>query len=254
MRKPAVLLLLLVVTAADPSPAATSEVAVRVEQAVVSGNLETLESIRTSLLQEMKTGTSDALRYDIAYVGWRMAQLLQVSSKKKAKQLLKESQAYVDDILEGNKDDGEAWALRGSVIGDRITGMFSAMFLGPKAGGSLKRAVELAPDNPRVALQRGIGWFFTPKTFGGGMENAEGELRRAARLFDEAPAGGPWPDWGRVDVLVWLGQVLVKTGRYAEARSNYEAALKIEPDYAWIKQELMPTLEKLETSDPSSQS
>lgn len=253
MSKSIVPVLILLLGVAGATSAAPPEVAGRVERAVSHGNLDDLRAVRALLLAQMESDETDGVRYDVAYVGWRIAQLLQEDSKKKAKKLLKESQRYLDTILKESEEDAEVWALRGSVIGDRITGMFSGMFLGPKAGGSLERAAELAPDNPRVALQRGIGWFFTPKAFGGGMENAEWELRRAKGLFDEEPPGKPWPNWGRVDALVWLGQVLVETGEYAEARLIYEEALEFTPGHAWITEVLMPALEKKETSDPSSQ-
>ena len=232
---------------------ANRDLSEHIERAVVLGSLEDLTRLRTDHRQHLESPDGDPNggdRYRLAYLNWRIGQLLP-EDKKKKKQLLKEAKKQLDLLLETAEEDAEAHALRGSVIGDRIEGMFGGMFLGPKASASLKRALDLAPENPRVALQRGVGHFFTPKTFGGGLERAEEELRRARDLFRKEPADHPWPNWGRIDTFAWLGQVLAKTGRVDEARALYEEALEREPEHAWIRAELLPELDELDEHAPS---
>jgi tetratricopeptide (TPR) repeat protein len=118
------------------------------------------------------------------------------------------------------------------------------MTLGPKASSSIEAALRLAPDNPRVVLQSGIGAFFAPKTFGGGMEKAEKAFRRAERLFAAEPANQAWPNWGKLDVLAWMGQVLAAKGDREGARSYYKRALEIQPGYAWVRLSLLPGLDR----------
>jgi len=209
----------------------------RVEQAVVQGSVAKLTALRSHL----ERGGSDL--YDLAYVDWRTSQLLPDKSKKEKRKLLKQAQQHLDQLLETDSKNAEAHALHGSVIGEQITGMWSGMRLGRKSKKSLDRALELGPDNPRIALQRGISFFFTPKSFGGGLPKAEKELRRALDLFAREPSEKPWPNWGHVDVLVWLGQTLVKAGKPQEARASYEAALKLEPAHTWVRNELLPALD-----------
>ena len=81
-------------------------------------------------------------------------------------------------MIEREPENAEAHALRGGVLGLRINGFMQGMLLGPKAKKSTQRGFELDSSNPRAALHRGIGFFFTPKKFGGGLERAESELRR----------------------------------------------------------------------------
>lgn len=217
----------------------------RIDAAVTEGSIETLRGIRSELeegIEERGSAARVAGNYELAYVDWRIAQLLDRGAKKERKRLLKEAQTRLDLILEVDPAHAEAHALRGTSIGDRIEGAFSGMVLGGRASASLDRAAELAPENPRVAVQRAIGFFFTPKAFGGGMERAEAELRRARRLFEEGDAAKVWPFWGRVDTLVWLGQVLAETGRREEARAVYEEALTLAPGHAWTRKELLPAL------------
>lgn len=218
----------------------------RIDRAVVEGSVAKLQAARSVLVREAGVDSGEATSgdlYTLSYIDWRIAQLLGDDSKKEKKQLLKEAQKQLDTVLEREPGNAEAHALKGGVIGLRINGAMGGMFLGPKAKKATQRAFELDPDNPRVALQRGIGFMFTPKSFGGGLEPAEAELLRAQKLFQGEPADKPWPNWGRVDVLAWLGQVLVKTGRNEEARKLYNEALELEPDYNWVRRDLIPALD-----------
>jgi len=217
----------------------------RTERAVVTGDLEALRALRSTVLdrlESMKSRAPAGDRYDLAYLDWRISQLLRDAPKKQRKTLLKEAQRQLDLVLDQDPGHAEAHALRGSVIGERIEGMFGGILLGRKASSSLKRANALDPTNPRVALQRGIGFYFTPKSFGGGLNKAEQELRRALDLFRKEKPDKTWPNWGRVDALAWLGQVLADAGRVSEARKLYREALTLEPDHVWIRDELLPAL------------
>ena len=216
----------------------------RLDRAVVTGDVTTLEAIHQELLQALdQPHPKDRLRYDAAYVCWRLSHQAARTDTDRQKELLKEAESYLDEYLESRPDDAEALALRGSAIGGRITGWLSGMFLGPRAGKNLKRAEKTAPDNPRVALLLGVSQRFTPETFGGGLERAEETLRRAVGLFEkQQDVGRTYPEWGQVDALAWLGIVLAREGNKEEARALYDRALGLEPDYEWIREYLIPNL------------
>jgi tetratricopeptide (TPR) repeat protein len=139
----------------------------------------------------------------------------------------------------------ETYALLSSVIGQQIgSNPIRGMTLGPRSSRAMDDALARGPDNPRVYLLRGVGARFTPKMFGGGIERAEEFLRRAIVLFQNDRPATPAPAWGRDEVWVWLGQVLEQKGQWQEARAAYEKALQIEPRNVWVRQELLPGLEK----------
>jgi tetratricopeptide (TPR) repeat protein len=138
----------------------------------------------------------------------------------------------------------EAYALLGAVRGSMIRAGGSAMELGPAAHEALDRALSLAPENPRVLLQAGVNTMHTPAEYGGGMDRAEALLRRSLAAFDREPPGRPWPNWGRFDAHVWLGQMIAAQGDKAGARLEYDAALKLVPDSPWVKYKLLPMLDR----------
>lgn len=103
-------------------------------------------------------------------------------------------------------------------------------------------ALALGPENPRVWLLRGIGDFFTPEAFGGGVEPAIAALERSARGFESDAPAPPEPRWGRADVHLWLGQAYAARGDVAAARAQYERVLELEPENAWVRDQLLPGL------------
>lgn len=138
----------------------------------------------------------------------------------------------------------ETYALLGSVYGLMIgeNGSLGAS-LGPRIGDLRSEALALDPENPRVWLLKGIGDFHTPKAYGGGVGPAREALERAVLAFQSDSPPPPEPRWGRVDVHVWLGQVFQAAGEIDLAREQYERTLELEPDYAWVRDELLPSLE-----------
>src|SRR5262249_14383322 len=113
-----------------------------------------------------------------------------------------------------------------------------------KAGMALDRAQKSDPENPRVALQKGISAYFTPSAFGGGLDKAERELIRAQELFLKQKRPAEWPNWGELDVLAFRGQIRAKKGDRDGARAFYQQALAIAPDFGWVRQVLLPALDR----------
>ena len=127
----------------------------------------------------------------------------------------------------------------GSLIGEDHS---AAPVLGPMIPQEMTAAITMAPTNPRVWLLRGIQSFYTPIQYGGGLPVAETQLNRAIELFATDNPAPPLPSWGRAEAYVWLGQVLQKQGRTPEARTAYNKALAIQPNYPWVIYSLLPSL------------
>lgn len=200
--------------------------------AVSQGSVDDLTRMRG----EVSAGDDAESIYLRAYIDWRIAGLLDDSKKKQRKKILTNVRGELSEALKEDPADAEMLALRGSVIGQSITGAFSGMRLGPKASRDLDDAFELAPQNARVALLRGINFYFTPSAFGGGKDKAEAEFMRARTLFADADSNADWPDWGQIDVFAWLGSILAEQDKLDEAAELYEEALSIDANHQWILQ------------------
>ena len=226
----------------------------RVEKAVLANDLKPLLAIRKeiSTALDATSGKNNLeLQYLLGYVNWRAGALMSgiEAHEDEREALLEEAQQTLEVLVEAQPKDAEAHALLASVLGFRIgSSMFRGMRLGPRSSSLFDKALALQPDNPRVALLRGVRALYTPSMFGGGDDVAAAELDRAHMLFEKGSMS-TWPNWGRVDVFAWRGQLAAKRGDHAGARALYERALVEVPNARWIKDTLLPALKKRPTID-----
>ncbi len=158
--------------------------------------------------------------------------------------VLKRAEKLLGTLIKEHKDYAEAYALRGSVLGSMIRAGGNPMELGPAAAESFDAALKLAPENPRVLLQAAVNTMHVPPQYGGGADKAEAMFRHALAAFDHEPPNRPWPNWGRFDAHVWLGQLLAQRGDKAGARAEYDTALTILPNSGWVRYKLLPMLDR----------
>ncbi len=181
------------------------------------------------------------------YKGYAVYRSLQLS----AEQLPAATKAsLLDEAIRTFDESGkltplaESHALRWSLLGQSITDAGSAMAVLSTMQSELAQALRLGKDNPRVWLLQGQSALFTPAQWGGGAGAALEHLIKAESLFKtDHPAKG-MPDWGRAEVYAWLGIVHQKLGHADESRKAYQEALRIEPGYVWVKEGLLPGLER----------
>jgi predicted TPR repeat methyltransferase len=91
---------------------------------------------------------------------------------------------------------------------------------------------------------RGQALLFTPPEFGGDPVEGAALIQQAAEHFAAPGANPPGPAWGQADALAWLGFAKQKAGDLAAARAAWEQALAVEPNYAWVKYALLPSLDR----------
>lgn len=241
--------LALVAVAALEISAATEEM----ERAVIHGDQATLERLAAAFNEALDDAEGEdlaRLRLAYAYANWRLASFHERESKKYMA-LLRDAEQVLETSIEENPRDAEALALYGTVNGWLITNVFNGMRRGPRAEESYNKAREIAPENPRVAMLQGSSRLFRPSAFGGGVDKAEAELTEALALFEKEPRDKSWPNGGRAEIHVWMGQVMVKKGELDEAREYYDKALELEPEYSWVLEKLLPELEEKRAEDTS---
>ena len=222
----------------------------RLERAYVGGDGPELLAVRADLTDLLDTGLTAGQRsvtlYTVAYVSWRLFTVPDAVPADDRAALLDDAVDLLTRDLEADDENAESHALLATVYGMQIDSAWKGMTLGRRASRASARALELAPGNPRVLLQDGVGKLHTPGMFGGGADRAEAMLLRALAAFRTEPPDRPWPRWGRIDTYAWLGQISAEREDFAAARRYYEQALEVEPGFAWVRYALLPALEELE--------
>ena len=220
----------------------------RLERAYVQGDAPELLAVGADLAELVDTGLTGGqrsiTRYTVAYVNWRLFTIPDGVPADDRSALLDDAVDLLTRDLDADDGNAESHALLASVYGMQIDSAWKGMTLGRRASRASARALELAPANPRVLLQDGVGKLHTPGMFGGGADRAEAMLLRALAAFRTEPPDRPWPRWGRIDTYAWLGQISAERGDLAAARRYYQQALEVEPGFAWVRYALLPALEE----------
>lgn len=216
-----------------------------------AGDLDAMYAARATFERALAdTGLSAWSHYYIALTDYRISGLLEGESKDPSEHL----NAAVEHLKKATEIDpqaAEAYALLSSVYGWQIgLSPMKTMLLGPKSGKAIQKAKQLAPDNPRVVLSAAISDFNTPEMFGGSKEKGLQGFQRAAELFaQEEPTDPIQPGWGHREAYAWLGIAYQIRGELESARTAFEKALEIDPDFGWVKYWLLPELEKANSPD-----
>ena len=155
---------------------------------------------------------------------------------------------YVDetlDLLEELEDRGyqvaEAKSLRASIYGYKIAYFpVKGMYLGPKNTALIDEAMSMEPESPVVQKMYAQHQYFTPEMWGGDIKNAKQAFKKSIQLFEE---NGQTDNWMYLDNHAWLGIIHKKQENEVEAREIWERALNIEPDFKWVGESLIPSLQ-----------
>ncbi len=145
----------------------------------------------------------------------------------------------------------EGWALLSTSYAHKISvSPLRTVGLARKYNWAMSKALELEPDNPRIVLLKGIMDYNIPRIAGGNKERGIEGLKRAIDIFSEERIEDPlMPSWGHAHAHMRLGIAYMDQRELEKARSSFERALEINPDFGWVKDELIPSLEKLESEN-----
>jgi Tfp pilus assembly protein PilF len=187
-----------------------------------------------------------ALLYTRAFAHYASSVLHRKPTDRAALQQCFETSVSLLERVKGAPWEAEADALRASILGQLIglKGGMSGMTLGPQSDRLLQRAEKAAPGNPRVLMFRGISLLNTPAIFGGDTAAGTKLLQQAVDRFAAGSSPTNGPQWGQADALTWLGIGKQKAGDTAGARAAWQQALALEPNYAWVKFALLPSLDQ----------
>jgi tetratricopeptide (TPR) repeat protein len=217
-----------------------------IDRGHIENDLDKLHSARALLDRALTTYPKDPLLLHYkGYAAFREGEILYVRSRASEAQPLLEMARTMyeqsDSIQPMAENDALLTAVLGYLIGaDNSRGPE----LGPMIMTRNSRALSLGPLNPRVMLILGIGKLFTPPEYGGGASEAEKDLSTAVRLFDADHPPPPLPSWGRAEAYAWLGQALQREGKTAEAKTAFDKALALEPNYGLVKNMMTPSVAK----------
>jgi tetratricopeptide (TPR) repeat protein len=185
-------------------------------------------------------------KYYLAYTDYNLAiYFMQKKEKEQFQKFSNSSEMILKELINETRSDVETVSLLGALYGIQVA-------MNPSLGSSLgsqnialtSEALGIAPENPRVLLQKGISKFNSPEFVGGSKEEALKYFIQSVEVFENHSETKTDIEWGYLDALAWLGIAHSSLGDYESAITVYKKALDVEPDFARIKYELLPNAEE----------
>jgi len=128
-------------------------------------------------------------------------------------------------------DAAEYHRLLGTLYGQIVpVNVLAGLSYGKKAQDAIAKALERDPKLAAAYVTRGVGNYYLPSGFGGGIDLATRDFQKAIEL-------NPKSD----EAYLWLGLALRKSGKNVEARKAFSKSLELNPNRVWTKQQLEKT-------------
>jgi len=191
---------------------------------------------------ERKQGSLE-LKYEIALAQYGLIGFHLAKNKKEGlEKRLDETIVLVQQILDRRPDHAAAHALLGGLYGLKI-GLRPArgIYLGPRSSKHIQIATSEKPGHPAGWVEMGNAKFHTPMLLGGSIAEAISCFSKAVSLFNDNPVIKKY-NWLYLHALAWLAQAYEKESKYAQALSIYQKILDYEPNFRWVRDELLPAL------------
>lgn len=179
-----------------------------------------------------KQSTSAQAQYRVAEAQLYLAEVtLELRDKAAAARAAEAGIPYARRAVELDPTKAEYHRILGALCGQVIpANVLAGIQYGKCAIESVNKAMELDPKSAAVWMSRGVGNYYLPAQFGGGVAKAVADLRRATELNPKLP-----------DAWLWLGIALRKANRNVEARQAFARSLELNPNRAWAREQLEKT-------------
>ncbi len=199
----------------------------------------------------LSAGDKDVLAvYYASWTAWSLAgSQIQAGNADAAKASAGTAVRYARLGLSLRPDSAEFQAMAANaLIGLAVIDGTTFQALLPDIAAARAKAVELGPRNPRVVMMDAGMIFNIPPERGGSQEKGIARFLEALARFDEEHAAAApddlQPRWGRDLAHGWLAAMYLRLTPPAieKARAEADIALRLRPDFWYVKQVVLPQL------------
>ncbi|MFZ4724557.1 MAG: tetratricopeptide repeat protein [Paludibacter sp.] len=194
--------------------------------------IQTIETTNPPTTLETKLELID---YYYGYIGY----LVKKKQYSIAEKLLVKGEILINQVIKQSPKNATAFSYLGAFIGYRIAiSKFKAIYLGSQSTFYVNKAYELDPKNIQVNIDKGNILFFSPRIFGGDIEEALKYYLKAVKLIEINKTTSQ--NWAYLNVLTNIGMAYEKLDQPHNAKLTYEKILSHEPNFYWVKVDLYP--------------
>ncbi len=183
-------------------------------------------------LAAAKPGSDAKANYDLAIARSFEAEVAMEKGDKKASAAAAEAGIEpARKAIAAQAGNAEYHRILGTLCGQIIpANVFAGLKYGRCAMDEVAKAIELNPKAADNWLSRGVGNYYLPPSFGGGIDKAISDFDKAIEINSKL-----------ADAHLWRGIALRKAGKNADARKSLAKALELNPKRIWAKTQLEKT-------------
>jgi tetratricopeptide (TPR) repeat protein len=193
----------------------------------------TLDAIIAKLQAAAKAKATPEVDYQLALANSYGAEIaMEQGDKKKSEQYAEAGIESAQKAITAKPNDAEYHRVYGNLCGQVIPAnpIFGSLKYGQCARDELNKALQLDPKLALAYVSRGVGNYYLPEQFGGGVDVA-------VKDFDKAIALDP----SLSEAYLWKGIALRKINKNSEARQLLTKAVELRPGWTWAKEQLQKT-------------
>lgn len=215
--------------------------------AYIKGDMQTwVKVIHTMQINEDAKSIDQKLELTSYYYGY-IGYLIGLKNNNTAETYINQGEQIIDKTLLLQPNNATALAFKGSFIAFRIgLNKFKAITLGPQSAAYIQNSLKLEPNNIQANIDYANELYYKPGILGGDKKSAIIYYSKAISLMEKSD--NIRFNWLYLNTLALLGKAYENTAEIIKAKATYEKALKAEPDFNWIKNELYPKILKNEKS------
>jgi tetratricopeptide (TPR) repeat protein len=162
---------------------------------------------------------------------------------------LDETKVTLESLIEEGSKMAEGKALLSSVYGLQMGySPMKGMFLGSKSSSLIEEALKAKPNTPMINKIYAGSKLFTPEMFGGDVNLSIKHFEKAIAKY-ELDSALIQNNWLYLDTHAFLGIAYKKVNRLDDAILLYNKILKVEPEYSWVSNVLLPRAENSKNTD-----
>jgi len=209
--------------------------------AYINGDMNKWKSIIDSMEQNQEKTHENLIEltnYQYGYIGWCLGN----NKKNEAEKYLNKAEENIRILEYANYKLSLLNSYKSAFYGFRIgLNIYKAAFIGFKSVECAKLAIKQDEKNPFGFLQFGNCQYYMPVLFGGSKSKALLYFIKAEQLMEFNDKQLKY-NWNYLSLLTVIGQSYSILNNCNLAKAYYEKALKAEPRFLWVKNELYPEL------------
>jgi len=176
------------------------------------------------------------------YYGYTSS-LMSLKQNDEAEKTIGKAEILIDKILKTDPDNALALNYKGVFLGYEIgLSKMKALKYGTKSTSYIDNALKLAPNNVQILFDKGNALYYPPKVFGGNKNEALKYFQKAIGIIEKQKKTNE--NWVYLQLLALEGRCYELNGNYTKAEHSYQKALKVEPEFKFVKNTLYPRLRK----------